>query len=90
MPANLLSPPSHIPTAQSRGPAGFWYAAGLCAVERRVRYRQMLDKEEKPASANPAGAQSSSWSMLEHERKVDHAGLIAEVSSACKTLTIGS
>ncbi|CEH15433.1 FOIE GRAS [Ceraceosorus bombacis] len=75
LPAHLSKVP-FVPLAQSRGPAACWYAAGLCAEERRQRFKRMNEVESTRGS--DLAAATGGWSVLEHEKKVDHAGLIAE------------
>lgn len=63
-------------------PGYYFFMAGMCAVERRDRFRALKRQYEEyqldSTSEQPAPLPTS----LAHESKVDHADLIIEVSDA--------
>ncbi|PWN53564.1 hypothetical protein IE53DRAFT_397856 [Violaceomyces palustris] len=69
--AALASGTSPASIVQGAGP--FYYLAALCTMERRERFRRMVEVEE----ATKPGSSADSPALM-HEQKVDHTGQITE------------
>jgi len=61
-------------------PAFYYYTAATCSAQRKKRYEEALELEEEQAGSE-AGGYVSTAPGFANEKKVDHAGLVVEVSS---------
>lgn len=73
-----ISSTNPIQTLQQ--PAYYFYTAATCSVQRQRRYEEALEAEED-AQGSEAGGYVSTAPGFANEKKVDHAGLVVEVSA---------
>ncbi|GAA6021829.1 hypothetical protein JCM8202_002832 [Rhodotorula sphaerocarpa] len=76
--AGLAGPsPGLVPVNILQHPGHHYYLAGLCAVERRDRFREMTRVRAQSDGKEPAGGQANP--AYAHEAKVEHSEIIIEL-----------
>lgn len=79
--AGLAGPsPGLVPVNILQHPGHYYHLAGLCAVERRDRFREMTRVRAQSDGKEPAGGQANP--AYAHEAKVEHSEIIIEASLA--------
>lgn len=73
--------PSLIPPNVLQHPGYYFFLAGTCAVERRQRFRALVQADA--AKASDTGEPVTVSPAVAHETKVDHAEIIIEVCNGC-------